>query len=52
MKSPKGKDGARSGTSVRWRSAFRPTITLARFDPPWTPYFMRRNEVVAKINYS
>jgi hypothetical protein len=25
-------------------------MRFARYDPPWTPWFVRRNEVIAPIN--
>lgn len=28
------------------------TPRFARFDPPWTPWFLRRNEVVLPIAFS
>lgn len=27
------------------------TPTIARYDPPWTPWFMRRNEILVEVAY-
>jgi len=43
----------KTGNLKRWASAkglkVRGSAVLAQYDPPWTPWFMRRNEVLLEI---